>query len=562
MKQLILIALILWQGGMILNSSLLAQPGTPEMSAQLDALFEEWNSTHTPGGVAGILYKGKLVYARAYGMASLEYDVPNTTETVFNIASVTKQITAFSLLLLEQQGKLSIDDEVRKYLPEVPDFGTPITIRHLLTHTSGLRNFQSILSMAGWRTGDAMTNQDLLKFIAKQNELNFPVGSEYLYCNTGFNLATAIVERITGEEYQTWTRQHIFEPLGMDHTSYRENMERIHKHTATSYQGSPQEGFAQPRKYWTYMGNGNVYTTLSDLAKWMHNLHTGELGGPKVLNRLQERGILTNGDTLSYALGIGVGSYRGLRTLQHGGSVGGYRSSFVYYPTEQTGMIVLSNFSSANPGGKTRSMADIFLAPHFPDPKPQPRPSLKIERTAVEISPDIYQELAGTYWINEGYTLTIFQQGDQWLAEAGGNTFTLQAASDTTFFAKEVPYSMFARRTPGKSVERITLFAPNREYGQRTDPTINTPENLQAFVGAYYSPELETYYHVYLKEGKLMVHHTRHDDFPLTLLDAETLVGDAWFFSNVSVERDRKGKVSGLRVSNGRVRNLWFEKVE
>ncbi|MDP4711379.1 MAG: beta-lactamase family protein, partial [Saprospiraceae bacterium] len=288
-----LLPLLLW----LPLTALQAQTADP-----VDQIFAEWQeSADAPGGVFGIIEKGQVVMTRAYGKASLEYDIPNTRETAMNIASVSKQFTAYAMVLLEQQGKLSIDDEVRKYLPELPDFGTPITIRHLLTHTSGLRNFQNLLALAGWRDGDYMTNDDLVRYMSMQRELNFPVGSEYLYCNSGFNLCTEIVKRVTGQSFEDWTREHIFQPLGMNRSEFRSDMQEVVKQTATSYDKHPDGSFTQPLKYWTYTGNGNIYTTVDDLARWIRNFDEGTLGGKAALERLSERGILTNGDTLTYA---------------------------------------------------------------------------------------------------------------------------------------------------------------------------------------------------------------------------------------------------------------------
>lgn len=443
---------------------------------QIRKLFKEWDSTHAPGGTIGVYQGGKLIFTEAYGMASLEFDVPNTRQTVYNIASVSKQVTAFSLVLLEQQGKLSLDDPVQKHLPEVPDFGEKITLRHLLHHTSGLRNFQNILAMAGWREGDPMTNEDLLRYISRQRELNFSPGAEYLYCNTGFNLATAIVERITGQTFQDWTRDNIFSPLEMKNTGYREDMEVVHKNTATSYNGNRQDGLRQPLKYWTYLGNGNIYTTIDDLARWMDNFRTLKVGGATAIQTLVTPGILNNGDTLDYALGIGVGEYRGLKRYFHGGSIGGYRSYLLYFPEQEFGVIVLSNFSSAGPAGKAMAIADIVLGDRLAPKKENEEEEMVTEKAAA-------------------------------------------------------PY------TPNKS-------------------------DLEALAGLYYSPELDTRYQFTAEAGKMRVKHQRHEDFFLEPRAEDQFRATASFFRNVTIIRDASDRVEGIRVSNGRVRNLWFEKIE
>lgn len=535
-----------------------------DLSTEIDAIFKEWNQEGSPGGVVGIVDKGELVFSKAYGLASLEYEVPNTTETVFNIASVSKQITAYSLILLERQGELSIDDDVRKYLPEVPDFGTTITIRHLLTHTSGLRNFQNMLSMAGWRSGDPMMNEDLLRFIAKQKELNFPVGEEYLYCNTGFNLATEIVERISGQSFQQWTKENIFDPLGMKNTGYREDMEKVHKNTATSYSGSLEGGFRQPLKFWTYMGNGNVYTTIEDMARWVNNFRDPKVGGEEGIKRLQEEGVLNSGEKTGYGLGIGVGEYRGLKRLSHGGSIGGFRSNLIYFPGKETGIIVLANFSSADPGGKAIAAADIYLKKEFPEPKPE-RGERRLTHLskAVKISNKAFDACSGYYLVN-GVKVHLYREGDQFFVfpEGFAPVMPLKAASDTSFFVEQAPISIFANRGKNGKAESLTiLHEQERMHGEKIDPELFNEEQLKKYTGTYYSPELDTRYHFVLDKGRLKARHQRHNEFNVIPKKKDQLESDAYFFNEIKVEWEND-EVKGIRVSNGRVRNLWFEKIK
>lgn len=450
-----------------------AQP----VAARADSLFALWKLPRHPGGVVAWIEKGAIAWSGAYGMGSLEYEVPVTSETVFNTGSVSKQFTAFAIVLLAQEGKLSLEDDVRKYLPELPGFGAPITIRHLLTHTSGLRNFQNLLALAGWRDGDHMTNEDLLKYMAWQKELNFPTGSEYLYCNTGFNLCTKIVERVAGMPFTDFTKKRIFEPLGMTSTEFRYDLEKIYPKTATSYEGFTMSGFTRPKEYWTYYGNGNVYSTLADMAKWMGNFGNPRVGGSAAIRMLQERGILTNGDTLTYALGIVCETYRGLRVLQHGGSVGGYRAQLTYFPDFDAGVVVMTNFSSANPGAKALAIADLFLEGKFPLPKPA--------------------------------------------TNAGAN---------------------------GASIS------------PKPDPSLQNAAFLRTLEGVYYSDELQTGYTLAVRGDKLVAAHPRHADFELVPYSVNELQSRTSFFSEVEVVRDNQSHVLGVRVSNGRVRNLWFKK--
>lgn len=545
----------------ISSHTLFAQKITPGITQKIDALFTTWDQPEMPGGVIGIVEKGELVWSKAYGKASLEYDIPNTTETIFNIASVSKQITAFSLILLEQQGKLSLDDEVRKYLVEMPDFGKKITIRHLLNHTSGLRNFQSMLALAGWRDGESMTNGDLLRYLSQQKDLNFEPGAEYLYCNTGFNIATAIVERITGQSFQDWTQENIFQPLGMTNSSYREDMERIHKNTATSYSGSAQNGFRQPLKYWTYMGNGNVYTTVGDLAKWMNNFRNPSLGGQESIEKMVQPGVLNDGKSLTYGLGIGVGYYRGALRYSHGGSVGGYRSNMIYFPQEDKGVILITNFSSANPGGKVFAVADLILAdvlnPNPPTPMPATVNEIPLKTTAFnEVR---YQDFIGKYYVDGVVIELLLEQGVPKVFAQGAlpQAVVLSPSSDSTFFTKEIDLAIkLSAGSQGEGYQMQFQFQGDENQGFQIKKTMAT----QAFLGIYYSPELDARYTVIEKEGRLLVRHPRHEEFEL-IPAGDQLYGTASFFRDVEVVKVGD-QIAGFKVSNGRVRNLWFAKIK
>ncbi|MBT8219005.1 MAG: beta-lactamase family protein [Bacteroidia bacterium] len=544
---------------LVFPALVIAQPD--DLEKKVDEITSHWKSDG-PGGVVGIVDKGELIFSKAYGMASLEYEVPNTTETIFNIASVSKQFTAYAIVLLEQEGKLSIDDDIRKYLPEVPDFGNTITIRHLLNHISGLRNFQNLLAMAGWRTGDSMTNDDLLRFISYQKELNFPVGSEYLYCNTGFVLATYIVERVTGQDFKDWTQENIFDPLGMNNTSYREDMTIVHQNTATSYNLQDDGHFIQPKAFWTYMGNGNIYTTIGDLAKWSHNFNTGKLGGKQGIQRLTERGILTSGDTLNYALGIGVREYRGQPIFAHGGSIGGYRAGLTYFPDQDVGFIVITNFSSANAGGVNRKVMDQYLEEHLEPAAPNPLSRIKHLNEAASIDPSAFEAVVGNYLV-DGLEVKIYSEDGKMMLHAPGETPVLEltAASDSSYFVADAALTVYILKSRSKDPDRIVgLRGDERFSGVKMDMNAQKPAELDKLVGAYYSPELDTEYQMSVKDGKLFIHHQRHGTMKAYVISRSQIVSEAFPIRDIKVVRWQNGEVHGIKVSNGRVRNLWMEK--
>ena len=539
----------------IFSYSLFAQT-TSDLEDLVDSLCSSWTAD-APGGVVGVVEDGALTFSKAYGLASLEYEVPITTNSIFNIASVSKQFTAYALVLLEQEGKLSLDDDVRKHLPELPDFGETITIRHLLTHTSGLRNFQNLLSMAGWRQGDAMTNEDLLRFISQQKELNFPVGSEYLYCNSGFVLSTFIVERVTGQDFKEWTQENIFAPLEMGDTEYREDLTEIHINTATSYDHTQSNGFVQPHKYWTYMGNGNVYTTLADLTKWINNFRTKLLGGEAGIRTLTTPGILNSGDTLDYALGLGVATYQDHLRWSHGGSVGGYRSAFQYYPDRDLGIVVLANHSNANPGGKANFIARHFLSSDATETYAAPRKKYQHVKEAVKINADTRNKFIGSYYVR-GVVVDIFEKNGELFFTAEGvvSQMMVKPASDTSFFVPIAPITIFF---PTDNPDIVILRNDQVMEGEKM---VGDASHFTSLEGTYYSEELETRYEILLRDDRLVGYHQRHGEFELYPLEEDRLKSSAFYFADVKVVYRDENDVEGIKVSNGRVRNVWFEKIE
>ena len=340
--------------------------------ARIDTIFENWDKSDSPGAALAVVKGKKVVYKQGYGSANLEYDIPISPKTVFHVASVSKQFTAFAITMLADSGKLSLDDDIRLYLPRVPDFGKTITIRHLVHHISGLRDQWELLAMAGWRLDDVITKNHILKMVRRQEDLNFDPGEEYLYCNTGFTLLAEIVERIMKKPFRDWTQENIFDPLGMTSTHFHENHEQIVKNRSYSY--SPQgEGFRKRVLSFANVGATSLFTTVEDMAKWMMNFESKVIGNDAVMTQMHEQGILNSGEKINYALGLSIGEYKGLKTVGHGGSDAGFRSQVVRFPEEDFAVIVLSNLSSINTNRLAMQVADIYLTKKIKEKSPQKR---------------------------------------------------------------------------------------------------------------------------------------------------------------------------------------------
>jgi CubicO group peptidase (beta-lactamase class C family)/acetylornithine deacetylase/succinyl-diaminopimelate desuccinylase-like protein len=378
-------------------SSSAAPTAGPE--ARVDEIFSRFTASPSPGCALAIAQNGRIAYERGYGRASLELDVPITPKTVFDIGSTSKQFTAFSLLLLERDGKLSLDDDIRRFLPEVPDYGQRITIRHLLTHTSGLRDYTDLLEFDGHDTADFTDDRDALDLIARQRGVNFSPGQEWRYSNTGFFLASIIVKRASGQSLASFAHDRIFVPLGMTSTQYLDDTTRVVPNRATAY--SPRDsksggGFRVNMSDWNQTGDGAVQTTVEDLGRWDENFYAPKVGDARAIAAMQTVGRLNDGKAHDYGLGLSIGTYGGLKRVSHGGSWAGYRAELMRFPDRHTSIITLCNVSSSGPTALAESVAAIWLADAGLKP-PAPRTTAPAPPSPLQLSDAELRVHAGRY---------------------------------------------------------------------------------------------------------------------------------------------------------------------
>jgi len=366
--------------------------------AAVDRVFARWTSA-TPGCAVGVAVGGKTVLAKAYGMSDLEHEVPNTVDTIFEAGSVAKQFTAMAVLLLVKDGKVSLDDPARKYVPELPDYGAPLTIRHLLNHTSGLRDWGSLAGIAGApRTTREYTHAHVLDIVRRQRSLNFPTGTEWSYTNTGFNLAAVIVSRVSGMPFAEFSRTRIFTPLGMTRTSWRDDHTRVVKGRASAY-ASASDGYHLDMPFENVHGNGGLLTTVGDLLKWNENFVTPVIGDRALLTTQSTAGQFNDGRPLDYALGLFVGEYRGARNIFHSGSTAGYRAHLNRFPATNTSVAVLCNLATGDATRSANLVSDVFLTglkPVTPTTPTPPAPAMTPAPTAAQLA-----EFGGSYWSEE-----------------------------------------------------------------------------------------------------------------------------------------------------------------
>jgi len=370
----------------------------------IDGVFARFTSK-TPGCAVGVFQNGSIVFAKGYGLANIEYDVPITPRTPFIMGSVSKQFTAASIALLVEQGRLSLNDDVRKYVPELHDYGKRVTIDNLVHHTSGLRDFWALVDLAGMRYDDGYNVGDVVALAARQRNLNFDPGAEYAYSNTGYILLGVVVQRVTGKTLREFAAEQFFGPLGMSNSQFHDDHNEPVHGRAAAYSPAPGANGAWKINIWNndIVGQGGLMTTMEDLQKWDENFYTGKVGGPEFLKRQLQRGKLNNDSTLAYAFGLEVGGYRGLSMVEHSGSTGGYRTDLARFPSTHTSVATMCNVSNADAVGLAHRVADIVLAQKFTQPRPAsaPRAASQQGNTIVSLAPADAQAMSGRFYCDE-----------------------------------------------------------------------------------------------------------------------------------------------------------------
>jgi CubicO group peptidase (beta-lactamase class C family) len=522
-----------------------AQPASPSETERLvDRIFQPVSQPGAPGCAVGIEKNAHVLLTRGYGTADLEHDVPITPSTVFEAGSVSKQFTAASVLLLAQQGKLSLTDDARKYIPELPNYGTPITINDLLGHTSGLRDWGTIEAMAGWpRTTRVYTMDDILDIVAAQRKLNYAPGTFYQYINTDYNLLAIIVGRVSGESLPAFSRKYLFTPLGMTHTQWRDDFRRVVKNRAVAYEPG-EHGFRQLMPFEDTYGHGALLTTVGDLLRWNQALTNGTLG-PYVTRELQRRTRLNDGQPIVYARGLFIGTYRGQRVVFHDGATAGYRTWLGRFPSSHLSLALLCNSSGIVTTPLAHSVADLLL------PEPPPRPALKL-------APDQLARRQGLY-IDElrGLPVHLTAAGDG-LSISGGPP--LPAISKDEFKS-------------GYDSIRFTdddhFVATNGGSGPvtyvRARPWSPSVEQLREYVGTYCSPEALATYRVTLDGSRLVATPVGRRDAALLLTPLVSQAFEASGDDSQFVIRfvpNSAGRVTRFDMSSDGVFALAFRRCE
>ena len=516
--------------------------GDVELQRKVDQVFSAFDKPDSPGCALGVIRNGAFIYKKGYGAASLELGVPLTPQSVFYMGSVSKQFTAANVVLAAEQGFLSLDDDVRKYVPELPSYGKPITLREMLHHTAGLRDIFTLLDLAGRNAEDIHPTNELLDLVARQKALNFNPGDEFSYSNSNFFLMSVVIRRATGKPLSQFADENIFKPLGMTHTRFYDDHTLVVAGRVPAYEPRQGGGF---RIGWSTnfdkVGDGGLMSSVDDLLLWDRNFYDNKLGKGTLLKELQTQGVLNNGKSIEYALGLFISKYRGLPVVEHGGALFGYRTELLRFPQQKFSVICLCNLSTSRPSELADKVADIYLAGQL-DPEPAFAAAGSVDASRY----------AGQYRESESHSV-LHVNASKEDVEIFGVHFKPR---DASHFANS--FGEMAFDETQKSGTHLTLTFSNQEPQnfEKYQPANPSAEELALYAGEYASSELDATYKIAVKDTKLML--TKNWQEPAVL---EPIVRDEFQEPGgitLVFRRDGAGRITGCEVFAGRVRRILF----
>jgi CubicO group peptidase (beta-lactamase class C family) len=518
------------------------------IAQKVDQLFAPFDKAGSPGCSVGVIRNGGFVYKKSFGYANLELAVPLTPESVFYMGSVSKQFTAASVILAAEKGYLSLDDDVRKYLPELPDYGHPVTLRQMLHQTSGFRDLFDLISLSGHDPKEIDSPTDILKLIARQKGLNNVPGEEWIYSNSNYFLLAEVIQRTTKKSLARYAAENIFQPLGMVHTLFYDDNTLVVPNRVSAYDPGKNGNFLVDWSTTYYLvGGGGLMSNLDDLLLWDRNFYSDKLGKGRLVKELESHGVLNDGSQIDYAMGLDLGDYRGLPTVEHGGALFGYRTEFLRFPRQRFSVIVLCNVSSAYPEGLARKTADLYLQGDFASTTGESHPSQGFPNPAT---------FAGTYL--DPRTKTIYKftadRGDLigWgepLRRIDANKFYDLGSGVITFDNEN-------------GTMRASLRIPGELYfsGDRIQPLQLSLDELSRFTGNFRSDELDSTYMLSVEDKRLKVKRQRYAVVPLdAATQNEFYSGD---LGTIVFHTDANHHVSAFNLFTQQARGIVFTKVD
>ncbi len=522
-------------------------------SDKISQLLSNYDFKNGPGLSLAVIKDGAIVYKKGFGIANLEYGIPITTSTVFQVASVSKQFTVFSILLLEQEGKLSIDDDVRKYLPEMPDYGYKITLRNLANHTSGIRDNTDLANLIGTSESDLFSNEEVVKLITSQKGLNFIPGDEFQYCNSGYILLAEIVKRVSGHSFAEFTQSRIFKPLKMKNSQFIDTPETIVKNRAYSYD-KYENVYNKSILNHSFVGSTGLNSTIDDLSLWAMNFQWKTIGSDAIFDKMKEKSKLNNGEFIPYGLGLENQVYNGLDVIFHGGGIGRYGSRILIIPEHNFAIVYLCNSQDFHPFDIVYNIVDYYLAD---------KESIPSKPT---INKALLQNFVGDYEIfpKTGYIFTFSKDNDTLFQQVKGddNKVGLLQISDNEFTYPNIPHSKFVfEKLSGQSSNFVKWHIADFSYkGQKIELKEFDKEkiNKNELVGMYYNAELNTNYNFIIKENNLFATHSRNGETSLTPYQPEIFISN---IGAIEIIRNDQNKVIGFILSRQGIKSIKFEKI-
>ena len=521
-----------------------------QLESKIEALIPEQVNDTTPGLVIGIVQNGKLIFSKGYGLANMSYNIPNDPKLVYNIGSVSKQFLGYAFAMLHVNGEINIDDPVTKHLKDWPEFKHPVTIRNLLTHTSGYREAYTMSSLAGREIGvDRLSRDECLEVVRKQPELEFIPGSNFTYNSTAWVILAEIFETVAGESAEDWIESNIFNPLNMTDTQIETYVGEVINHAAESYSYNNNVGYTNEKSNRAIFGAADIYTSIQDLTKWINNYRTAEIANNKVNALFLDPFILNDGKNSGYALGIGIGSYKGLKRYRHTGGHEAFITQVSYYPEQDTGIIVISNFGGKGVLSSTK-IADILLEEYM-------TPEAVSNTKSFEIKKDVLAQFEGLYLkstLNQTLNLNLVDEslmlnGSMKLIPIGPLSFRIDGEEE------ELKFEAFT-----DSNYQLTITSGNdMDIYNQVDSKNNAIDNISDYEGDFWSDELETVYHITTKNGKLNVYHRWLGDIPLNPISQDFFGTNYGFY--VKFNRNQANKITSLSISSSRTLNVVFKRM-
>ena len=526
----------------------------------MDKLFDFWNRLDQPGFAVVVVKEGQVVYQKVFGLACQEQAAAITPNSVFNTATLAQPFVGQAVAILEKQGKLTLDDDLRKFIPEIPDFGTPVKLRHLLFHSSGLRDWLPVLQLAG-RDREEFTLEKVLKIVKAQKQLVFPPGDRFQYSNTNYDLLAEVIKRVTGKPFSDWAWENIFRPLKMTRTQYRDNSRSIFDDEALSYNYTRQE-YLRGIDNLSLTGSHSLFTSIADLSKWLVNLESGPADGQDIFSKMFTAGELNGGRTSTYGYGLNVGTRAGKRAVSQTGTWAGSGADLVYFPDQKFGFVVLANWDYTPVEGFAEGIIEIYLpAPAPPPPPPAKKGPPAAAKKAVKVSPAILDQYAGDYRLRPRQFLTISRTGGQLFLSVAGQKFALTTLSETEFLLDLAQARIVFQKDKGGKVQQ---FVWNQGGADQIAPKVllvrPNPEELKEYAGAYLNEELNLLFGLEVRGEGLVIIPPEQGEVRLAPDEKDHFTSGARALPMIVFQRDDQNRVTGFIIDSDPVRDLVFKK--